>query len=77
MLCEIVLTHCGVTDDCQVGHDDDCFPNTAVMTSCMSWSVTAGSTYLIQVDGFGGAAGLVSLHVAAPVITPANDNFAK
>ena len=53
----------------KAGNDDD----GALTTSRVSFAVTAGSTYLIAVDGKAGASGSVTLGWRIP---PANDDFA-
>ena len=56
----------------QLASDDDC---NGVLTSCVTVSVTAGASYAIQVDGYNGAWGPVTLRVSEAA--PANDNYAK
>ena len=46
----------------QLASDDDC---SGVLTSCVTVSVTAGASYAIQVDGYNGNWGAVSLLVTA------------
>ena len=66
------MTVVDVTVTGQVASDDDC---SGVLTSCVTVSVTAGVSYAIQVDGYNGAWGELSLRVSET--TPANDNYAK
>ena len=44
----------------QITSDDDC---SGAVTSCVTVSVTVGQSYAIQVDGYNGAWGAVSLSV--------------
>ena len=53
----------------QIASNDDCTP---LSTSCISVSLIAGTTYAVQVDGYGGAAGSVTLALTAQ---PSNDFF--
>src|SRR5204862_80429 len=55
-----------------VASDDDSGGN---HTSRATFTATAGTTYRIAVDGFGGATGSISLHLSAASAGPANDNF--
>ena len=45
----------------QVSSNDDC--SSAVLTSCVTVTLTAGTTYAFQVDGFNSAFGTVSIVV--------------
>ena len=58
----------------QIASNDDC-PGTGVLTSCLNATLQSGQTYAIQVDGYRGAAGTVSLSVSLPF--PVNDNTAE
>ena len=57
--------------------NDNCAPGE--VTSCATFSVTAGTTYSVQVDGVGGAKGAVSIGVTfvTTVPAPANDLFSN
>ena len=57
-LCAVVA----VGGPSQIATDDDCH---GVLTSCVTVSVTAGASYAIQVDGYNGNWGAVSLLVTA------------
>src|SRR5205814_72711 len=48
-------------------------------TSLVTFTATAGITYYIAVDGYAGATGNITLHVAGAAAStgPANDNFAN
>ncbi len=59
-----------------VSSNDNC--TSGEVTSCATLSVTAGTTYSVQVDGAGGAKGAVSISVTfvtAPA--PSNDLFSN
>lgn len=56
-----------------VASDDDSGGN---LTSRVTFTATAGTTYRIAVDGYSGASGTVALSIALTP-TPANDNFAN
>ena len=45
----------------QVSSNDDC--SSTVLTSCVTVTLTAGTTYAFQVDGFNSAFGTVSIVV--------------
>jgi hypothetical protein len=53
------------------GNDD----SGGLLTSAVSFTATAGVTYQIAVDGFGGSAGAVLLAITLPL--PVNDQFAN
>jgi hypothetical protein len=62
------LTHVASNDNCASGE----------VTSCATFDVTAGTTYLVQVDGAGGAKGAVSIGVMfVTVPAPPNDLFSN
>ncbi len=60
-----------------VSSNDNCA--SGEVTSCATFSVTAGTTYSVQVDGVGGAKGAVSIGVTfvTTVPAPANDLFSN
>src|SRR5204863_236523 len=66
----------GVAGLTTVASDDDGGGN---QTSRVAFTAVAGTTYRIAVDGFGGATGSITLHLAGPAGSsgPANDNFAS
>ncbi len=62
----------------QIKFNDDCVPNSNVMTSCITAAVVSGTSYAIQVYGYSGVSGSISLTVTAPQMSgTSNDNFAK
>src|SRR5205085_956184 len=67
-----VYTGSAVTGLTTVASDNDSGGND---TSRLTFTATAGTTYRIAVDGFGGATGNITLHLAT--LGPANDNFAS
>ena len=71
-----VYTGSAVSSLSAVASNDDASGSTT--TSQVSFAVTSGATYMIAVDGFGGAAGNVTLawQLVTPPAAPANDNFA-
>ena len=56
-----------------VAINDDC--SGLLVTSCVSFVATAGSTYAIQVDGYGGASGTAL--VVLTKLVAANDAFSR
>ncbi|MFO0830350.1 MAG: hypothetical protein U0637_00775 [Phycisphaerales bacterium] len=50
-----------------------CNDDSGSLQSMLSIGLTAGTTYIIQVDGFGGASGAGSLNISGPIAGPAND----
>ena len=62
----------------QIKYNDDCVPSSGLTTSCISATVVSGTSYAIQVYGFNGDSGAISLIVTPPPTTStSNDNFAK
>ncbi len=68
-----VYTGTAVNSLTLVSSNDNCA--SGLMTSCATFSVTAGTTYSVQVDGAGGAKGAVSIGVTFMVPAPPNDLF--
>ena len=70
-----IYTGTAVASLTAVASDDD---GGGHRTSLVSFPVTAGTTYQIAVDGYGGATGPLNLDVQfSAQVTPANDNFAS
>jgi hypothetical protein len=65
----------------KIAANDDQSTLLGILTSRVSWTTTAGTTYRILVDGYHGATGHISLNVAetvvVPVVPPANNMFAS
>ena len=58
------------------GGSNDDSPAGGTATSKVSFPVTAGTTYQIAVDGYGGVSGSITLNLNLAPIVKTNDNFA-
>jgi hypothetical protein len=58
-----------------VSSNDDCPSKSRVLTSCTTFSVVPGTSYSIQVDGYGAQSGDVSIAVILARAAPLNDAF--
>lgn len=55
-------------------NDDEDF-GSGIVTSRVSFSAVAGTTYKIAIDGFDGESGSIQLHVIPGIMAPSNDNL--
>jgi hypothetical protein len=65
-----VLSDCSTEIICN--DDSDCGAGFSLQ-STVAATLVAGTTYIIQVDGFGGASGAGTLNISGPISGPAND----
>jgi len=76
-----VYTGSAVNALTRIAANDDQSLLLGILTSRVSWTASAGTTYRILVDGYHGATGHISLNVAetvvVPVVPPANNMFAS
>lgn len=76
-----VYTGSAVNALARIAANDDESTLLGILTSRVSWTTSAGTTYRILVDGYHGATGHISLNVAetvvVPVVPPANNMFAS